>query len=163
MAAPADRACWRPMSASGMRKSPTTCGSISPVFAIEVPWRTSLMITLSSSPLPDAGQSRRIVGAPAQLRKRRRAPACLAFCARTATINHGTISRARLFGAEFITCVEDVMKSAMRYLLSSLLAVGLLLAAAAHGQEKEKDKKDKDKEKDPTKETTTEYYPLKEG
>jgi hypothetical protein len=55
------------------------------------------------------------------------------------------------------------MKSAMRYLLSSLLAVGLLLAATAHGQEKEKDKKDKEKEKDPTKETTTEYYPLKEG
>jgi hypothetical protein len=51
------------------------------------------------------------------------------------------------------------MKSAMRYLLSSLLALGLLLAATAHGQNKDKDKKDKD----PSKEATTEYFPLKEG
>jgi len=66
-------------------------------------------------------------------------------------------------GARFITRAEDVMKSAMRYLLSSLLALGLLLAATAHGQDKDKNKDKKDKDKDPTKAATTEYFPLKDG
>jgi len=77
------------------------------------------------------------------------------------------------------------MKSVMKSVLSCLFVLGLLFAATAQGQDKEKksddkksdtkksdekkgdDKKGDDKKgddkKDPTKDKTTEYYPLKEG
>src|SRR4051794_25458619 len=51
------------------------------------------------------------------------------------------------------------MKSARALLLCPGLAA-LLLAAPARGQDKDKDKA---KDKDPTKEATTDYYPLPEG
>src|SRR5262245_29025010 len=70
------------------------------------------------------------------------------------------------------------MKSAIRFVFFPALALGLLLAATAYAQDQKKkdekkteekkseDKKADDKkggDKDPTKEATTEYYPLKEG
>lgn len=67
------------------------------------------------------------------------------------------------------------MKSAISYVLSPALVLGLLLAATAYAQNKDKkgdDKKTEDKKsddkktgdkKDPTKEAVTDYYPLEKG